>query len=236
MTRDVKKNKEESGIKGWAVADRPREKLLNIGRRNVTDAELLAMLIHSGNDKENAVELSKKILKSKENNLTMLSRLGVKDLCKFKGIGKAKALTIIAALELGRRRKEEITQRKKKFSSSRDAYSALKPMLADLPHEEFWMLLLNQANHQIGIHFISKGGMSGTLVDPKVIFKLALEENAAAIIFAHNHPSGNLEPSTADIDVTQKLIKAAEWLDIRVLDHLIITENAFLSFADEGII
>lgn len=233
--RRVKKKNSESGIKGWAIADRPREKLLAIGRRNVTEAELLAILIHSGNAKESAVELSKNILKSKNNNLTALSQLSVKELCKFKGMGQAKAVAIIAALELGRRRKEEVNHKKKKLMSSKDADFLFRPVLADLPHEEFWIILLNQANRQLGVHFISKGGLSGTVVDPKIIFKIALEENAAAIILAHNHPSGNLEPSDADLEITRKLVKAGELLEIRVLDHLIITENTFFSLADEGL-
>lgn len=227
--------KDESGIKSWDAADRPRERLLAMGRRNVTDAELLAILIHSGNGKESAVDLSKKILKSHGDSLVSVSQLSVKDLCKFKGVGEAKATAVIAALELGRRRKEDPSKKITQVRSSQDADAIIRPILVDLRQEEFWIILLNRAHGLIGTQIISQGGLAGTIVDPKVVFKVALEQNAAAIILAHNHPSGNVKPSTADIEVTKKLVAAGALLEINVLDHLIIVDHSFLSMADEGL-
>ncbi len=223
------------GIKAWAEADRPREKLILQGRRSLTDAELIAILIASGNKTETAVDLSKRILSSYQNDLSRLSKLSVKELSKFKGIGEAKAIAIIAALELGRRRKETIEEAPQVVKSSKDAFLALSSVFSDLPHEEFWVLLLNRANFIMSKQFISKGGQAGTVVDPKIIFKVALEHNAASLIVAHNHPSGNLKPSEADITLTKKLKQAGLMLDLPVYDHLIITDNGFLSMADEGL-
>jgi DNA repair protein RadC len=223
------------GIKAWAEADRPREKLILQGRRSLTDAELIAILIASGNKTETAVDLSKRILSSYQNDLSRLSKLSVKELSKFKGIGEAKAIAIIAALELGRRRKETIEEAPQVVKSSKDAFLALSAVFSDLPHEEFWVLLLNRANFIMSKQFISKGGQAGTVVDPKIIFKVALEHNAASLIVAHNHPSGNLKPSEADITLTKKLKQAGLMLDLPVYDHLIITDNGFLSMADEGL-
>lgn len=221
-------------IKAWAEEDRPREKLLALGRRNLTDAELIAILIGSGSTTESAVDLSKRILHSCNNNLASLAKLSVQDLSKFKGIGEAKAISIIAALELGRRRKDTELLHEDKITTSRDAFNLLSPYFADLLHEEFWVLMLNKANKVINKNLISKGGQAGTVVDPKIIFKAALEHNAASILLAHNHPSGNLKPSQADLDLTKKLKAAGKLLDITVLDHLIFAGNSYMSFADEG--
>lgn len=224
------------GIKKWAEADRPREKLLMNGRRHLTDAELIAILIGSGNLNETAVDLSKRILASCGNDLDALGKISVKDLSKFKGIGEAKAIAIVAALEIGRRRKETIGTEAIKITTSAAAFAVLLPVFADLNHEEFWVLMMNQANYVIGKQPISKGGMTGTIADPKIIFKTALDHNAAYIILAHNHPSGNLKPSQQDMDITKKLVEAGKMLDLFVLDHLIITDKLFYSFGDEGLI
>ncbi|WP_316813140.1 RadC family protein [Pedobacter heparinus] len=223
-------------IKLWAEADRPREKLLLNGRRHLTDAELTAILIGSGNKHETAVDLSKRILSFYNNDLDALGKVSVKDLSRFKGIGQAKAIAIVAALELGRRRKETEAQDMVRILSSKEAFKVLLPVFADLNHEEFWILILNQANCITGKQLISKGGMAGTVVDPKIIFKTALEYNAAYIILAHNHPSGNLKPSAQDLDITKKMVEAGKVLDLPVLDHLIVTNKLFFSFGDEGLI
>jgi len=224
------------GIKLWAEADRPREKLLLNGRRHLTDAELIAILIGSGNRNESAVDLSKRILAEYENDLDALGKVSVKSLSQFKGIGEAKAIAIIAALELGRRRKESAATEVISITSSKDAFEVLLPVFADLNHEEFWILILNQANRVIGKQLISKGGLAGTIADPKIIFKTAIEHNAAFIILAHNHPSGNLKPSGQDISITKKLVEGGKMLDLQVLDHLILTDRAYYSFGDEGLI
>ena len=221
------------GIKAWAEADRPREKLLLQGRRQLTDAELIAILIGSGSRTETAVDLSKRILGFYQNDLAKIAKLSVKELSKFKGIGEAKAISIVAALELGRRRKELEPEGPVKITSSVDAYELLRSDLSDLPHEEFWVLILNRANFVTGKHFVSKGGQSGTVVDPKMIFKIAIENNASSIVLAHNHPSGNLKASSADISITKKLVQSGLLLEITIYDHLIITDNAYLSLADE---
>jgi DNA repair protein RadC len=223
-------------IKTWAEEDRPREKLHTKGRRSLTDAELLAILIRSGNRKESAVELGKRILHLCDKNLDRLAQLSVAELSRFKGIGKAKAISIIAALELGRRRKETIPIDRAQISTSIDVYDIIAPDFKDLKHEEFWILLLDRANKIESKHLISKGGQAGTIADPKIIFHIALENHAASIILVHNHPSGNLKPSHSDLDLTKKLRSAGQFLDLPVLDHLIITDRGFLSFADEGIL
>lgn len=227
---------ERIGIKMWAEADRPREKLLFNGRRHLTDAELIAILIGSGNKNETAVDLSKRILGFYNNDLDALGKVSVKDLSKFKGIGEAKAIAIVAALELGRRRKETVERDVVKITTSADAFALLLPVFADLNHEEFWILILNQANYVIGKQLISKGGMAGTVADPKIIFKTALEHNAAYVILSHNHPSGNLKPSQQDVAITRKLVEAGKMLDLYVLDHLIVTNKLFYSFGDDGLI
>lgn len=221
-------------IKAWAEEDRPREKLVLQGRRALSDAELIAILIGSGSRNETAVELSKRILHSLNNDLDKLGRLSVKDLSKFKGIGEAKAVSIIAALELGRRRRESERQEIIRITSSRDTFELMRPHFEDLGHEEFWVVLMSRAGRVIAKQLISKGGVTGTIADPKIIFKAALENQATSIILAHNHPSGNLKPSQADIGLTHKLCAAGNMLDITVLDHVIVTNSGFFSFADNG--
>ncbi|MBE9602915.1 DNA repair protein RadC [Pedobacter sp. MC2016-24] len=232
----MKAYQQKLGIKLWAEADRPREKLLLNGRRHLTDAELIAILIGSGNKEESAVDLSKRILSHYHNNLSKLGKVSVQDLEKFRGIGEAKAIAIVAALELGRRRKDSLEDDVKVINSSAGSFDILRPVFADLNHEEFWILMLNQANYVIGKQMISKGGMAGTVADPKMIFKVALEHNAAYLILAHNHPSGNLKPSAEDLQITKKLVEAGNMLNLPVLDHLIITNRLYLSFADQGLI
>jgi len=221
-------------IKTWAEEDRPREKMLLNGKGSLTDAELIAILIGSGSRNESAVSLSQRILKGVENDLNILGKSSLKELMKYKGIGEAKAITIAAALELGRRRQLTDIKDKPQIRSSKDAYHILAPILMDLPHEEFWILLLNRANKVIARERVSLGGVAGTVVDAKIIFRKALESLASGIILCHNHPSGNLNPSRADLEITQRLKKAGETLEINVLDHLIITDGGYTSFADEG--
>lgn len=228
--------KERITIKSWAEEDRPREKLLSLGRRSLTDAELIAILIGSGSRQETAVELSKRILHSLGNDLDKLGRLSVNELSKFKGIGEAKAIAIISALELGRRRRETEVPKITQISCSKDIFNLMSRYYADLGHEEFWIVLLNRANHVLSQHIISKGGQAGTVADPKIIFQAALENRAASIILSHNHPSGNLKPSQADINLTRKLRDAGQLLDIAVLDHVIFTNTSYFSFADEGML
>lgn len=223
-------------IKSWAEADRPREKLAEKGKASLSDAELIAILIGSGNDEDSAVELSKKILLSVNNNLHELGKLTISDLTKFRGIGEAKAISIMAALELGRRRKEADGNQKVRITTSGHVYNVVYPLVADLPHEEFWILLLNRANQVIKKVNISRGGVSETSVDTKIIFKAAVENLASYVILCHNHPSGNLKPSNADIKLTRKLSEVGKLMEIPVLDHLIIAEKKYFSFADEGLI
>lgn len=223
-------------IKNWAEGDRPREKLLQKGREFLSNAELLAILIGSGSRNESAVELCQKVLGKAGNNLNELGRLSVKDLMTNKGIGEAKALTIVAALELGRRRRAEEALEKKKISSSSSVFELMQPVIGELPHEEFHVIYLNNSNKVIDRHSLSKGGITGTLVDIRLAFKQALQLGATATILVHNHPSGNLSPSAADKQLTQKFRTAGESLDIKVLDHIIITEKSYFSFADEGLL
>ncbi len=227
---------ESTGIKTWAEDDRPREKLLLKGRSALSDAELIAILLGSGSRELSAVDLAKHILSSTGNRLNDLARLQVADLCKFKGIGEAKAISIVAALELGRRRREEEVGVKPKISSSRDAYELLNSKLADLDHEEFWILILSRSNQVKEKVCISRGGISGTVVDARLIFKHAIEQLASGVILCHNHPSGNLKPSDADLELTRKLKAAGQLLDIKVYDHIIFTDQGYFSFADEGLI
>jgi DNA repair protein RadC len=224
-------------IKSLAKEDRPREKLSLKGRSALTDAELVAILIGSGNNKESAVQLSQRILASVNHNLNELGKMTINELTKFKGIGEAKAITIIAAAELGRRRKESDTQQKIKIGSSKDAFHALAPDLSDLAHEEFWILLINRANEVLSKINVSKGGTTGTVVDGKIIMKHAIEmPRCCGIVLGHNHPSGNLKPSEADIKITHKLREIAAFMDINLIDHIIVGEKAYYSFADEGLI
>jgi DNA repair protein RadC len=223
-------------IKSWSPEDRPREKLLLKGTPVLSDAELVAILLGTGTTTTSAVELAKRVLQTVDNNLHELARLSVKDLMKVKGIGEVKAITIIAALELGRRKKDLDPEEKPRISSSRDVFEILKANLLDIHHEEFWVLLLNRANRVIKKHQISQGGVAGTVADPKIIFKVALAELASGIVLAHNHPSGNLTASQADIDLTKKLKEAGKLLEIQVLDHVIIAGQKYFSFADEGML
>nr|WP_321487274.1 DNA repair protein RadC [uncultured Draconibacterium sp.] len=223
-------------IKDWAVEDRPREKLLSKGPRSLSDAELIAILIGSGNIEETAVELSRRILASADNNLNELGRKSIDFLIKFQGIGEAKAVTIAAALELGKRRKEADVFNKKQITGSKDAAEYFQPMLSDLNHEEFWILLLNRGNRIIDSFMVSQGGISGTVIDVRLILKNALDKMASAIILCHNHPSGTMQASNADLNITRKIKSAAEIMDISVLDHIIIGQNNYLSLADEGML
>lgn len=223
-------------IKHWSDDDKPREKLLNKGRSALSDAELVAILIGSGSRSESAVELSKRILSSVDNNLNELGRLSIKQLMQFKGIGEAKAVTIAGALEIGRRRRGEESTKIEKITSSKDAFEILQPIMGELEHEEFWILYLNNANKILQKSQLSKGGITGTLVDVRILMKQTLELGAVGLILAHNHPSGTLKPSNADKDVTQKIKRASESLDIKVLDHLIITQKDYYSFADNQLL
>ena len=223
-------------ILSWAEEDRPREKLLIKGKSALSDAELIAILIGSGTRSISAVDVAKKILSEADNNLNKLAKFSVKDLQKIKGIGEAKAIAIVSALELGRRRKESEFSQKVKITCSNDIYQLMKPDLLDLPKEEFWIILLNRANYLIKKEQISSGGISGTVADPKIIFKAALDQYASSIVLVHNHPSGNLKPSKADIDLTNKMKTAGKLLEIPVLDHIIFGDEGYLSFADEGML
>ncbi len=222
-------------IREWAEADRPREKLLQIGRRSVTDAELLAIIIGSGSKNETAVALCKRLLASVNNNLLDLSKLELFELCQFKGIGEAKGIMIIAALELGRRRQEAEPQTRVQLNSSKLAYQFLKNQLIDLPHEEFWVIYLNTACQVIHHQMIGRGGNDFTPVDCRIIMRAALINKAHAMILAHNHPSGTLKASEADKQLTKKIIAAAKLLDIHVHDHIIFTDHHYLSFKDDGL-
>jgi len=223
-------------IKQWNEDDRPREKLLTKGKIALSDAELIAILIGSGNREESAVDLSKKILNSINNNLNELGKLSVNDLIKFKGVGEAKAISIITALELGRRRRLEEALDKPKINSSKSVFEVMQPIIGELQHEEFWIIYLNNANKIQLKTQMSKGGITGTLVDTRLVFKRAIELTATSIILCHNHPSGTLKPSASDISLTKKLKNGGEVLDIKVLDHVIITEGSYYSFADEGVL
>ena len=229
-------NIDKLSIKNWSEEDQPREKLMKLGRQVLSDAELLAILIGSGSRSESAIELCKRILYQSDNNINQLAKLSVNDLMKFKGIGEAKAISIIAALEIGRRRKSEDVIVKTSIASSTHLYEYIKPVLEDLPHEEFWIVLLSRANKIIDKQLIGRGGISETTADIKLIFKKSIESLASGIILAHNHPSGNLKPSQSDINLTNKIIEASKLMDIKVLDHLIIGDGNYYSFADEGII
>ena len=224
-------------IKEWAEEDRPREKLMLKGVSALTDSELIAILIGSGNDKESAVELCKRILQKVDNNLNKLGRLSVNDLSgNFRGIGPAKAISIVAALELGRRRKLGEVETKRKIASSNDAYSQFYPLMADLNHEETWALLLDRSNRVVSTMQVSRGGISGTVVDIRLILREAINHYASGIVLGHNHPSGNCTPSGQDTALTKKLKEAARWMDISLLDHIIVCGESYYSFADNGVI
>jgi DNA repair protein RadC len=222
-------------ITNWSEDDKPREKLMLKGKSALSDAELIAILIGSGSRSESAVDLSKRILASVDHNLNALGKMTIQQLTNFKGIGEAKAISIMAAMELGRRRRAEEAVELKKISSSKMIFELMQPIIGELPHEEFWVLYLNNSNKVLFKSQQGKGGITGTMVDVRLVFKAALELGATSIILCHNHPSGSLTPSDADKQITKKLKTAGTSLDIQVLDHLIITENNYFSFNDEGI-
>ncbi|MWB94419.1 DNA repair protein RadC [Flavobacterium sp. GA093] len=221
-------------ITNWSEDDRPREKLMLKGKSALSDAELIAILIGSGSRNESAVDLSKRILASVD-TLNSLGKMSISQLINFKGIGEAKAIAIIAALELGRRRRSEDAVELVKITSSKLVFEIMQPIIGELPHEEFWVLFLNNSNKVISKSQLSKGGISSTIVDVRLVFKLALESGATGLILCHNHPSGVLKPSNADLQITKKLKIAGDSLDVKVLDHLIITETKYYSFVDEGV-
>jgi DNA repair protein RadC len=219
-----------------AEEDRPREKLLLKGKATLSDAELIAILIGSGTTSMSAVDLSKHLLRSVDYDLARLARLSVKDLCKFKGIGEAKAVAIVSALELGRRRKMAEPQKRVKIRSSLDVYELMRPELQDETCELFYCLLLDRSNFVLKKQLISSGGTAGTVVDAKVVFKFAIEQLASSIVLTHNHPSGNQKPSAQDLRLTNNIKEAGKYLDIPVVDHVIFTDVGYFSFADEGIL
>jgi DNA repair protein RadC len=221
-------------IKNWAEEDRPREKLELKGKNSLSDAELIAILLGTGSRTESAVDVAKHILNIASDNLIEVSRMGISDFVGFKGVGKVKAITLIAAMELGKRRNESEVMAKEKITSSRDAYEIFRSVMGDQPYESFWIILLNKANKVVRKCVISEGGVSGTVVDPKKIYKIALDQHASSIILGHNHPSGNVQPSEADQKITKKVKDAGQMLDVAVLDHLIIGDDKYYSFADEG--
>ena len=223
-------------ITNWSEDDKPREKLMNKGKASLSDAELIAILIGSGSRNESAVQLSKRILSSVDNNLNALGKLSLQQLMNFKGIGEAKAISIQASMELGRRRRAEEAIELQKITSSKSIFELMQPIIGELPHEEFWIIYLNNSNKVVSKSQLSKGGITGTLVDVRLVFKNAIEIGAIGIILVHNHPSGALQPSEADKQITRKLKLAGESLDIKILDHLIVTETNYFSFADEGIL
>jgi DNA repair protein RadC len=223
-------------IKDWSAEDRPREKLMAHGSRVLSEAELIAILIGSGTRELSAVELARKILALSNNNLSDLGRLSIKDFMKLKGVGEAKAISISAAMELGRRRAASEPQTKAKIASSSQVFAVFRALLCDLSHEEFWVAFLNRSNLLIDRAQISQGGLTGTVTDVRIIMKKALELNSSSLILCHNHPSGNMSPSEQDKIVTSKIKDAAALFDIQLLDHIIIANNKYLSFADEGII
>ena len=220
----------------WAVEERPREKVMANGVQYLSDAELLAILIGSGTRQITAVELARQILKGAGNSLQDLGRQGISELVRIKGVGPAKAISILAALELGRRRSGIRNSGKTAVKSSETVYKLFHPLVGDLEHEEFWLLMLNRANRVLGKYKVSQGGLSGTVIDTRIILKKALDNLASSIIVCHNHPSGNKQPSDADVKITEKLKKGAALLEIKLLDHVIIADKSYFSFADEGLI
>jgi len=223
-------------IKQWAKDDRPREKLLLKGAENLSNSELLAILIHNGTRDKTAVDLAKEILKLGKDNLNELGKINIKELMKIKGIGEAKAITIVAALELGRRRQGSASLERAVINTSHDIAGYLQSVLKDYRHEVFAVIFLNRANKIKHFEIVSEGGITGTVADPRVILKKALDEDAVSIVLCHNHPSGSLKPSRADEELTSKIKEAAKYFDIRVMDHIIVSESGYYSFADEGIL
>jgi DNA repair protein RadC len=226
----------QKSIKNWAEDDRPREKMLSKGQQSLSDSELLAILLRSGDRQNSALDLAKQILASVDNNWNDLSRLSVKELCRFKGVGPVKAVTVITALEIGRRKATQELSVKPRIRSATDIFELMQPLLGDLNTEEFWVLYLNQKNLVLKKERISAGGITQTVVDPRLIFKHALLEGATGIVLVHNHPSSNLKPSHSDKSITSKIKTAARSLDIEVLDHVIITQKNYFSFAEEGLL
>jgi DNA repair protein RadC len=220
----------------WAVEERPREKVMANGVQHLSDSELLAILLGSGTRNTTAVELARTILKGSGNSLQELGRQSISDLVRIKGVGPAKAITLLAAMELGRRRAGMNHVEKIAIKSSETVFNLFHPLLGDLDHEEFWLLMLNRANRVLGRYKVSQGGLSGTVIDTRIILKKALDNLASSIIVCHNHPSGNMQPSDADVKITGKLKKAAEILEIKLLDHVIVADKSYFSFADEGLI
>ena len=225
-----------NNLKTWSVEDRPREKVLANGVQYLSDSEILAILLGSGTRNMTVVELAKQVLAKSGNSLHELGRQNISDLVAIKGIGPAKAITLLAAMELGRRR--DATQQTERIpvKSSETVFKIFHPILGDLDHEEFWLLMLNRANRVLGRFKVSQGGLSGTVIDTRIILKKALDNLASSIVVCHNHPSGNNQPSDADVKITEKLKKAAEMLEIKLLDHVIIADKSYFSFADEGLI
>lgn len=228
-------NKPSTSIKNWAAGDRPREKLLSKGRESMSDSELLAILINSGSGKESAIDVAKKVLRLGDDNLDELGKVSIKDLMSIKGIGTARAVTIVAALELGRRRQGSGFLVKKRVNSSSELATFLKASLKDYPYEVFAVVFLNVSNKVKHFEIISKGGLNHTIADPRIIFLKALEVQATSLVLCHNHPSGSLKPSRADEELTSKLKSAGQLLDIKVVDHLIVSDEGYYSFADEGL-
>jgi len=229
-------NSNINSIKNWAIDDRPREKLLSKSPESLSDSELLAILIGNGTRQKSAVDLAREVLLLGKNNLNELGRLSLKELQKVKGIGEAKAITISAALELGRRRQGALLLDKPVIKESRDIASFLQTRFRDLPYEVFAVIFLNRANRINHFEVVSQGGITGTVADPRIIMKKALEQEAVSIILCHNHPSGSLRPSRADEELTQKIKEAARYFDIKVIDHIIVSERGYYSFADEGLL
>ena len=221
-------------IPEWSKDDRPRERLLARGAKALSDAELVAILIRSGTPTDSALDLARIILNKAENDLHKLAGLGVNELMRIHGVGEAKAMSIVAALELGQRRRDLTVSQRPLISDSRAAFELLQPVLGDLPYEEFWLLLLDRGNRLMNRCKLSQGGMHGTVADPKLIFREALDQRASSVILCHNHPSGQLRPSAEDIQLTRKLVEGGRFLDIAVQDHLIVTSSGYYSFADNG--
>ncbi len=226
----------KSIIKNWALEDRPREKLLCHGIQSLSDTELLAILIGSGTRNASAVDLARQVLESAGNNLHQLGKSSVGELKQIKGVGQTKALLLMSAFELGRRRGQTDMLARQKISSSKDVFYLFQPLLGDLPHEEFWILILNRSNQVVDKVRISQGGISGTVIDTRLILRNAIEKLASGLILCHNHPSGNTQPSEPDKKITEKIQNAANFMEINLLDHIIIADKSFFSFADEGIL
>lgn len=221
-------------MKQWSAGDQPREKLIHMGSRSLSDAELLAILLRAGTRNRSALDISRELLHEHGNSLATLAKLSVHELMNIKGIGQTKAVSIAAALELGRRRATENAVQKNQVTTSSDAYDMLMPKMRDLTQEAFWIILLDRRSHVIALEEIHRGGMAAMIVDPKIIFQRALERKACAIILSHNHPSGSVSPSMEDIRLTEKIKAAGQLMEIRILDHIIIGEGTYYSFADEG--